>query len=263
MFTIGIGNGKGGVGSTTLTIQLAALLQRTGATVTIVSAPNSEALPWCTDRAANADALPGGSKGRINYMPLKDCWGRLKNCDLGSDFALLDYSNGEDLAAAMSHVEDWICPFTPLEVRPTLATYRLWQALHPDALETGETFSAVLSMTPSEADIAEDPSYAKSRYNGEDSAAELAQDAPTMHIMRQRIRWSEAVGDIRAGGDVFSSSAPDAPAARAELNAVWVELLIIMGRGGVLPGTSALGLSARQTGRFRSSKGAPPARPQP
>ena len=64
MIAIGIGNTKGGVGSTTLTFQLAALLQCSGMTVTTAeTSPGRSGLHWCGHRAEGAGTGPRVSVG--------------------------------------------------------------------------------------------------------------------------------------------------------------------------------------------------------
>ena len=233
MVVVGIGNLKGGVGSTTLTFQMAALLQRNGITVTIAETSSGLSdLHWCLGRANHAQSVLNCSRESVAYVHLKDCPNRLMDYSLGTEFILLDYSNATlDIGTAMCHAHHWICPLQVSDVEATIASYECWKSTQPELRGPGKTFSALITMVPGADDIACDHGFASPSGNGEWTIDVLARKAPEMHVFQNRLTWSEAVSDTYAGRDLLSDPKPESLTAQAEIESIWEEALSRMKRG--------------------------------
>ena len=231
MVVIGIGNLKGGVGSTTLTFQMAALLQRNGMTVTIAETSSCLSdLHWCLGRAGREGTVLNCSKDSVAYVHLKDCPNWLKDYQLGTEFVLLDYSNGthQDIVTAMFHVHHWICPLQVSDLHPTIKSYECWRSTQPGLPGAGKTFSAVFTMVPDAHDIARDPGFAAPFADGTHAITVLNQKVPGMHILQSRLTWSEAVSNTFGGADILSQATPESLVARSEIEMIWQEALLRM-----------------------------------
>lgn len=230
MITIGIGNRKGGVGSTMLCYQLAALIQRAGCSVAIAetSLLGSDQL-WCRGRSIREGRILNCTMKSVGYIFVDD-YSDLRFADrwVGYDYVLLDYTNSrDDIELALRYVKHWICPLGPNESRPTMMVFDIWCDMRRLGRVAADTFCAVMNMTPNAEDIEEEPERADFRFNGDRSLEILAREAPLMKVLKRRIKNNLALDDSYDGRDVFShkASEAEAEAGRHDIEAVWGELL--------------------------------------
>lgn len=191
MITIGRGNRKGGVGSTMLCYQLAALIQRAGCSVAIAetSLLGSDQL-WCRGRSIREGRILNCTMKSVGYIFVDD-YSDLCFADrwVGYDYVLLDYTNSrDDIELALRYVKHWICPLGPNESRPTMMVFDIWCDMRRLGRVAADTFCAVMNMTPNAEDIEEEPERADFRFNGDRSLEILAREAPLMKVLKRRIK---------------------------------------------------------------------------
>lgn len=228
MITIGIGNFKGGVGSSTLCYQLAALIQRAGLGVAIAETSTCGAdLHWCRGRSIREERILNCTMQSVGYLFVDDCVElRQAHHWVGYDYVLLDYSNArQDIESALRAVQHWVCPLGPIEFGPTLRAYELWCELHRRGTIAANTFSAVVNFAPGAEDIEDEPDWADPRFNGDHALEVFAREAPLLKVLQRRVRNNPALLETGDGRDVFSNSQPEAAEAVDDIEAVWAELL--------------------------------------
>lgn len=227
MITIGIGNWKGGVGSTTLAWNLAALIQSSGRSVAIADTiPLGLGLQWCVRRSEREGRTLNTSLASIGYFHVDDYSDlRLAGDRYGYDYLLLDCCNARpDLAQALRYVQHWLSPLRPTEFRQTLMLYQEWIGQQRRGSVVARSFSAVVNLTPSAESIEDDPEWKKPMYHGEYAAEFLATEAPEMAMLKRQIQYNEALANT-FDEDVFAQHGPEAIAARDDIRTIWLEML--------------------------------------
>lgn len=138
MTRIAIGSMKGGVGATTLSVNLAVMLQRAGHGVALVDCELAAPIVGWMERRKAAGL------GTIDHRQASE---NDSFEDAGHPFTIVDVgTSARSTQALLGRADIWVAPTppTPLEVEATLKLFRRWQDARSIARRPG-LFAAVLT----------------------------------------------------------------------------------------------------------------------
>lgn len=144
MTTIAIGNLKGGVGTTTLAVNLAALLQHGGHDVTLVDCSGGvEVYLWLQRRQREG-------LGAIRYQPSPP---DASSYGDRSSYTIIDAgSNRKAVLPLLPHVDIWLAPTPPAfpDFMSTVTLFDFWQEARHAQSRSGMFASAIVRVDPNE-----------------------------------------------------------------------------------------------------------------
>ncbi len=207
MTCIAIGSMKGGVGATTLSVNLAVVLQRAGSGVALVDCELAQPIGrWMERRQASG-------LGTINHRQAtaEDSFN-----DARHPYTIIDVGTcARSTQALLGRADIWLAPTppTPLEVDATLNLFRRWQEARNIARRP-RLFAAVLTrVAPDERDL------------DRSARRKLFRSPSDLVVLNQSLNRYPAWDTTYSGYGLHELPAPEATRAGAELHSMSVELL--------------------------------------
>ncbi len=204
---IAIGSLKGGVGATTLTVNLAVVLQRAGHCVALIESDCARPVSqWVQRRQA-------AGLGTIEH---RQATADERFEDSGHPYTLIDVGTCVGSAQILLKSADiWLAPTPPtsLEIAATLKLFQQWQEVRSTRSKPGLFAAALNRVGFDERDL-------------ESSARrKLSVGGPNLLVLNQSLSRFPAWDDTYSGRGVHELAAPTAARAGAELHAMSIELL--------------------------------------